>query len=382
MLRALVRLLMICIVMCGSLVDARAVDLAAMVRDLINCQDRAVGGSAASHAESTKNFARIEELLPSLSADDWKQPRNYRAAVTYVLAGGSPWTLKRLLAEHLIEDKEGSLLAASLAYAEGDKDKAAKLLSSIDAKSFPAVLAGHLALVQGGMLIGADDKRAAALFDYARLVMPGSLVEEAALRRELTIVDPGRETDRYLLLARRYKQRYEHSPFARKYWEQLSASILKKAVSLDSSKFAEAEELFKVAPAAVGFEFYTAAARAGILNARPELLKAQIQAATALADTPQAKDRLKLYIAAVSAIDGDTAASEAELRKIDTASLIGEEVLIMRVLSSVGSRLAGTPAATSIGEKQGDQAPESPLIRSVQRTLDDSEALLRKADGR
>jgi chemotaxis protein MotC len=385
--RLLFPVLISCLLNIGG--GARAQDLAEMVRELNFAQNRAVIGDEAARGETAKRLDLIEQFLPSLEADDWKQSKNLGAAAIYLLCGGSPRTLRKLFDDHALADDGAPLIAASLAFAEGQKEEAAKLFSSIDAKSFPPSLAAHLALVQGGLTVGADKKRAAALFDLARLLMPGSLVEEASLRRELTILDTSRDTTRYLLLARRYVRQYAKSPFAKNFWNQLTATSLAAATNLDASRLDEFDELFAQAETTARFELRLTIARMSILHAQIDMAADWIAKAEALADTPRARDRLRLYTAALKAERGDLDAGLAELRKLETSALTREELELMKIVSGVVARLQPPPASAartadgaSSTPKPNEISEETPLISELRQSLAESDALLKKAERR
>jgi chemotaxis protein MotC len=356
--------------------SAQADRLVDVVWELVEAQDSAVDGGASNQA---KILAQIDQQISSLSAEDWKQLRNYRAAVIYVLAGGSSKRLRGLLLDHTIEEKDPPLLTASLAFADGDRDNATKLMAQIDVKSYPPILAGYLALVRGGLLMGSDKKEASNFLSFARLMMPGSQVEEAALRRELTILDPVRDTKRFLLLARRYQSRYANSPFAARYWQSLSANLLKVAAKVDAERFSPFEDLYKAAPHAVSFEFHAALARASIRSSHLETLRAQAQAAAAASDTPQNKERMKLYLAAVHIMEGETGGDE--LKNIARSSLSKEEIAILNALKDVAAKLddGGDPAAELATSDRQDGDPDPPIVQGLRQSLADSEKLLQRA---
>lgn len=354
--------------------QARACDLVGSVWELIEGQDRVVAGEASRQA---KIAPRIESCISSLSAEDWKQQRNYRAAVIYVLAGGGSTRLKRLLQDHTIEEKDPPLLTASLAFADGDRQNATKLMSALDVRSYPPILAGHLALVRGGLLIGVDNKEAARSLAYARLMMPGSQVEEAALRREIAITDPSIEMDRYLLLARRYQFIYSHSPFATKYWQALTGALSKVGLG---GQLVALDELFKAAPAGYGFEFHAALARTSIQMSRPDVLKAQTQAAAAFVEGAQAKERMKLYQAALRVMGGDSAASDSDLQDVNASYLNREEAMILKTLRSVGARLgAGDEPTPAQAATASHDREETPQFQNLEQSLEDSGKLLERA---
>jgi chemotaxis protein MotC len=358
--------------------EAMAADnLVDAVWELVEDQDRAVDGGASNQY---KIHARIDERIASQTADDWKQLGNYRAAVIYVLAGGTSRRLRALLRDHTIEEKDPPLLTASLAYADGDRDAATKLMSSIDARIYPPILAGHLSLVRGGLMMGSNNIEASKLLAFARLVMPASQVEEAALRRELAIIDPRWDADHYLLLARRYQTRYSKSPFAIKYWQTLSAALSKARSTMDANGLLRFAELYKTAPHDISFEFHAMLARASIVTSRLEMLKSQAQAADSVADNPQNKERLKLYVAAIHMMEGDT--SGEELKNIASSALSKEEITILNSLRGVGAKLEDSdpqPTELAATPDQKNNDADHPLLQKLQQSLDETGKLLQRA---
>ncbi|TIV45467.1 MAG: chemotaxis protein MotC, partial [Mesorhizobium sp.] len=74
-----------------------------------------------------------------------------------------------------------------VAYLNGRPANAIEMLKPIDPMSVPPDIGAFLALVKGSLLAADDPAQALALLDEARLLSPGTLVEEAALRRSVGI---------------------------------------------------------------------------------------------------------------------------------------------------------------------------------------------------
>ena len=74
----------------------------------------------------------------------------------------------------------------------GGRTKQGRGLAALNARSLPPTLGAEIALVQSALVAQNDLKATIERLDEARLLMPGTLVEEAALRREIFCRRTGR----------------------------------------------------------------------------------------------------------------------------------------------------------------------------------------------
>jgi chemotaxis protein MotC len=360
-----------------------APDLSDLVRDLSLAQTRAVVGDITARKDIQAREREIDAFIEALPPDDWKQPKNRRAAATYLLAGGSPRLLRKLFDEQILADDGAPLITASLAHAEGRKEDAATAFQSVDPNIYPAPLAGHIALVRGGLVSASDKTKAAALLALARLLVPESLVEEAALRRELAVLDLTENIERYVRLARRYVEKYSKSPFSKNFWDTLTASTLANALSLPMARLASLEDVFAYAQAATRFELHAAIARRALLEARQDLAASEILKADACAESEQAKARLRLYRFAMGAESGALENELAKVEKFDRSSLTPREQELLRIVNAALKRLrdaadfAHAGAETPLAKEEAEEAPS--VLTSALHTLADADATLKKA---
>ena len=82
-----------------------------------------------------------------------------------------------------------------------------------------------MALVQSALLAQSDFKAAIERLDEVRLLMPGTLVEEAALRREIFLVGQVDDFDKFESLAMQYFRRYRHSIYAGTFRQRFSLAV-------------------------------------------------------------------------------------------------------------------------------------------------------------
>lgn len=348
---------------------ARAAELAEMVRDLNVLQNRMVIGDMAAREQAAKQFDLIEKAIAAVEPEAWAEERNQRAAIVYLLCGGASAGLREIHEAGFDIGKLGDVVGASVEYAEGRDGGVPKALMDFDARHLPPILGGHLALVQGSGLTGEDDARAIALFDLARLLMPGSLVEEAALRREIAILDPVRDVDKLSLLSSRYVSKYLHSPYVQNFWEVLRrATIADPTFLARASKF---EAIFAKASAAERVTHDLAVARMAILAGDFDEARRQLDNAAKVATHPSTLKRIDSYRGVLVTLTQENAGSPPTLEDMD--KLEKQDTTLFAVAAGVATRLAERQPPTSAPEDDYEMAAV------VRQALTRSDELLKRA---
>src|SRR5882724_11396176 len=156
-----------------------------LVRSLRSLQDRIAGGDAAAYLSYRKALSQLTEQLGQARDEAWTDPRNVRAAVALVLSGGDPRVLQPLVSQ--VAGPDGTLVRGALAYGQNRNAEALELLADVDARTLDPSIAGHVALVQAELVAKTDREKSAALLAEARLLAPGTMIEEAALRRDVAL---------------------------------------------------------------------------------------------------------------------------------------------------------------------------------------------------
>jgi chemotaxis protein MotC len=371
---------------------ARRADPHEMVRVLSALQTRMSYGDNSARAATTKQLEQTEQVFGSIEPQEWKDPKNTRAAVTYLLGGGAPHEIRKLLDAGYLPENDRALVSGSLAYAEGRRREAAKLLQNVDPRKYLPTLGGHLALVQGGLLMGFNRAQALRLFDLARLLMPGSLVEEAALRREISIVDGAHEPGKLTQLARRYAAQYSGSLYIQNFWDELSAATVRAALSLDEARLTELEGLLRGMDTAAKFDFYLAIARKAILNARMALADLHTKKAEPFAQTVPARLRVKFYNSIIGLISGTVENGLAEIQSVDTRSLPRADIEMRNIVVAAMKQLESSSNEDSPKsqhargradeEVAGTDGTDSPVEKSARQAIAEADALLERASGR
>lgn len=350
---------------------ACAAELAELVRDLNAIQNRMAVGDPVAREQAAKQFDAIEKQIETVDPASWSDQRNVYAVVVYLLCGGAPSKLREILGAKFVNEKLSPLLGVSLEYAEGQDSGLPKGLLNFDARQFQRMLGGHLALVQGGSLIGQDNARAISLLDLARLLMPGSLVEEAALRREIAILDPVRDVDKLGLLSMRYVSKYVNSPFAASFWD-----VVRNATSGDAgflSRSSRFSAVFERAPQAERLSFYLALSRQALYVGQfGEATKAIVKAESA-ATEGLARKRVGAYRDVLAALTGEGDAGA--LRSIELKQLNREDAALVAMASSIVSGLSARDQSAAAGAP--DEKYE--IATNIRRALSQGDELLKRA---
>ena len=148
--------------------------------------DIARGAGSALDAQKvlqTRLAERFEEARP----EQWEDPRNARALIIYALSGGRPDVVRYVSETAVLAPPYGSLVKGALAYVEGRAGDARGHFATAGPERLDASLAGPVHLARAALVVDSDPARALDLLAQARVAAPGSLIEEASLRRALLV---------------------------------------------------------------------------------------------------------------------------------------------------------------------------------------------------
>ncbi|OHV83136.1 chemotaxis protein MotC [Mesorhizobium sp. ORS 3428] len=210
-----------------------------LVRSLQLIQDRIAGGDHAALPMQAKLLEMTDARLRAADAEDFKDPKNFRALLVYGMSGGNPITVEAA-ASRATTDPQGLTIAKGIvAYLNGRPAAAIEILRPIDPMSVPPDLGAFLALVKGSLLATDEPAAALALLDQARLLSPGTLVEEAALRRSIGIAATQGDAARFALASTQYVAGYLYSPYASQFADSFVSGVIALHQSISQDKLAD-----------------------------------------------------------------------------------------------------------------------------------------------
>ncbi|MGV3550695.1 chemotaxis protein [Rhizobium sp.] len=185
-----------------------------LVRSLQTIQDKVISGDIESLEIQRYLLSEIDSRLRTIDMAVFEDPRNVDAALIFAMSGGNPETLD-ILAERDVEGNFDNRVTSILRrYLSGRGSTAIKQLKDVVPEYRNTRIGPYLNLIGANALMEEETDTALKFFDWARLGAPGSIVEEAALRRSLAITSRKGDAARALPYARRYARRYMNSPYA------------------------------------------------------------------------------------------------------------------------------------------------------------------------
>lgn len=210
-----------------------------MVRSLQLVQDRIADGDHAALPMQKRLLEMIDKRLRQSQAEDFKDKRNFRSMLIYAMSGGNPVTLDVTRARLTLEPPDKAMVDGILSYLNGRPQQARTALAKVDPMTQPADLGAFLSLVKGSLEVNEQPAGAVALFDKARLLGAGTLVEEAALRRSIALATTLGDAKRFLHWSSQYVRRFLRSPYASQFADAFVSGVVTLHASVDFDAVAE-----------------------------------------------------------------------------------------------------------------------------------------------
>jgi chemotaxis protein MotC len=185
-----------------------------MIRSLQHVQDAIVHGDLSSADMQQFMLGAIERRLMTVDRSVFNDPRNVDAALIYAMSGGNPKTLAYLVSRDIEGNFDNRVTDSLTHYLNGKGALVVEMLSKMVAEYKNKPIGPYLYLIYGNSIAQQDRRKAIEAYDWARLVSPGTNVEEAALRRSIVLATRGGKTDDALRYALSYTRRFMSSPYA------------------------------------------------------------------------------------------------------------------------------------------------------------------------
>ncbi|MGI9478572.1 MAG: hypothetical protein ACR2PI_17855 [Hyphomicrobiaceae bacterium] len=285
---------------------AQAFRPVAEVRTLVRSQDALTVGRRGSVGLQRTLIGRISRGFRRLPVKTWSSGRNAIAAIKYLMSGGDPTFAENDAVVAAFPERLKPLLMASLSYAQGEAGEARYLFAKIDPRETDPALAGHVALIKSLLTFGSDKEAAMAFLDDARLLGAGTLVEEAAIRRQLGVVVNRHNVGRFQQLSMRYVRKFQRSVYSAAFREHLARGLVDKSFKLDEARNLWLNALLDNLDRSVRPDYCMVIAERGLIQGRTKLVKMTVARVKKDADARSRYGRrAKLFNAAVSIVDAE-----------------------------------------------------------------------------
>ena len=208
-----------------SVTFADSAKVSDLVDELQRIQLRVAQGDKAAYAGELDQLKTIGAAIAAASPETWKDKREADSLVISILSGGPLADVAPLLKGDAVIESERALARGAFAYVTNHESDAVGLLGQTNLTALDARLAGEVAFARSVLETKRDPKAALDLLDWARLLAPGGLVEEAALRREIALLAEAKDVGRAAMLTRQYVTRFAASLYAADFLRDLAGAV-------------------------------------------------------------------------------------------------------------------------------------------------------------
>jgi len=332
-----------------------------LVRSLQLVQDRIAAGDHAAMPMQAKLLEMTDTRLREADAEDFKDPKNFRALLVYGMSGGNPVTVEAAVSRATTDPGSLAIAKGVIDYLNGRPGAAIEALRPIDPMTLPADLGAFLALVKGSLLAGDQPAAALTLLDEARLLSPGTLVEEAALRRSIGIAVTQGDAVRFALASTQYVERYLYSPYASQFADSFVSGVITLHMSISQDKLADITAMMDPEREKV---IYLRIARRAAIDGLSELSAFASARAEQGRDgnTNQGDPRAQLYSSLSTVTSGTIEDVRTKLGKIDRSKLSDGDRALLDAAQAIAGEVVAPPA--SLPAATPASAPLAPQPKS------------------
>jgi chemotaxis protein MotC len=364
-----------------------SVKISDMADELQRIQTRIAYGDKAAYSAQLAQLKAMGAAIAAAKPKTWQDKRETGSLIIYVLSGGSLAEVAPLLKNDALVDSERALARGAIAYITSHEADALRLLSATDLGALDLRLAGQIGFARSVLATTRDPKAAVELLDWARLLAPGGLVEEAALRREIAILAEAPDAPRAARLTRQYANRFGASLYAPDFFRELAGQIGRNGLAEEPANYELFARAASALPADGRLDFLLTLAKAAIVNRR--FVAASAAASEALRSAPPnspAEARARIYLNAARIFSDDYDAALANLQGFANSRLDRSDAALLAAFRDAAAqfRLAPSPAAVeaqaaSAGNEKAEGAAET--IRDAEVALERTAGVAAAAGG-
>lgn len=215
------------------------------IRALQQLQDGLVIGKEDSFKKYRVQLKKSVKILISADAKTWNYKKNIDAVALFTLIGGDPRVGKLAKSKTNLSKDHTLYLDAALAYSTGRLGVAFNLFKKIDFKHIPISTAAQFAIVKSMLYGRVDAKLAKDYLDLARKIAPGTLAEEASLRRLIRMSSDEGNVKLFTRVSSIYAKRYKNSFYFNDFLKNYSYSLVRMPKSAEGAILKNLKSLSK-----------------------------------------------------------------------------------------------------------------------------------------
>ena len=329
-----------------------------MLRSLEFIQDSVVAGDSSAGEMQRFLLATIDERLRNADKSVFEDSRNADAALIYAMSGGNPETLEYLMSRDINGNFDNRVADVLRKYLNGKGLLVVNTLADIAREYRDKPIGPYLSLVAGNVMSGKNAAAALKLYDWARLMAPGTIVEESALRRSLALCADAGLVPSGLDYARRYTRRFLHSPYA----SQFADLFVQLVVDHDSDvKQQDIIDILSFMDPPRQREIYMRMARRAAIAGKSDL--ATLAAGRAQAISSDGSDAFNALAGFYGGVAGVSTpgleAAISNLNQMPAGELNAQDRALRDAAKAVAQEIMRTPDPASLGQGNVPNLPNN-----------------------
>lgn len=324
-----------------------------MIRSLQYVQDTVVMGDHSAGEMQRFMLTALDKRLRNINPKVFEDPRNVDAALIYAMSGGNPATLEFLVARDVggnFDTRVGDVLRKYLA---GRGLMVAKTLTTMVPEYQNQRIGPYLALVAGNVMVARDANEALRFYTAARLAAPGTIIEEAALRRSVAIAVEKDMPEQGIRFARQYARRFIHSPYASQFADLFVSLVVKHYGVITQDDVDGALEVMSDDRAQA---IYLRIARQAAIDGKTELAReASLRAKERGGDTPTPGSSVaKLYGGVANLSAGEVGKATEAIDAVPEDQLSAQDRALRAAAQRVAEEVTRPPSNVSLEQVSAD----------------------------
>lgn len=329
---------------------------AKILRSLQFVQDSVVMGDHSARDMQKFLLSAFDTTLRTSDMSVFSDTKNADAALIYIMSGGNPATLNYLVAKDVQGYFDSRVVNVLQKYLSGRGGLVDKVVSDLIPEYRNNRLGPYLMLIAGNIAYTKDPAAALPFFDDARLSAPGTIIEEAALRRSIMATMQLKQSEKGMVYARKYAVRFLHSPYASQFADLFVSLAIDSFGPVTTKDIGEIAELMDAERAQ---EIYLRIARQASLQGKMELAQFAAEKANGIAEDTgdTTREPLSKLYSGLSDISGqDVLAAQEKLASIPESELSPRDLALRNAAKTIAEQIMQPPsltAATTVSSSSG-----------------------------
>lgn len=329
---------------------------AKILRSLQFVQDSVVMGDHSARDMQKFLLSAFDTTLRTSDMSVFSDTKNADAALIYIMSGGNPATLNYLVAKDVQGYFDSRVVNVLQKYLSGRGGLVDKVVSDLIPEYRNNRLGPYLMLIAGNIAYTKDPAAALPFFDDARLSAPGTIIEEAALRRSIMATMQLKQPEKGMVYARKYAVRFLHSPYASQFADLFVSLAIDSFGPVTTTDIGEIAELMDAERAQ---EIYLRIARQASLQGKMELAQFAAEKANGIAEDTgdTTREPLSKLYSGLSDISGqDVLSAQEKLASIPESELSPRDLALRNAAKTIAEQIMQPPslaAATTVSSSSG-----------------------------